>query len=502
MVCLRDACTRRASYGSVRDGLDKPGVPVHCAVHKAPGEVDLMHRRCGAADCLKVPIFGSPTDGIRRWCNAHRSLDIHVDLMHRTCTQALCGAPSTYGVLGDKCPTYCEQHKVNDMVQITPETRRRLDSEWEEWFKLAVAHLASGAAVPNATDAPMASDARVKPLHVESWIARQQQLLRTGLLTGSKALNLARLLATAKTEGGGGGGRERMPQASSTLQLHHRVPPVTCLSLQSAVPGARTQWASPSSCGAENTWKGRWKGVGHLSSATVLEATTCSRLKCSDLALALAPLPTRMPKKRTSWKGGRSVGRQGARKSRRKLRELSRRVFANPHRRPLRAISPNPATSSAGWLTWMQTMVALACMQTMVAPISTIFQSSIKPQITRARPANWPRNRVHVTRALTGRQISCWRQRTISKQANSSRSIWGRSLHPVMPTRCSRMPRPCSVPSLQPCRHARFGRGHAFARAHKLAHLLALPRGGMFANHVDPVLLLIVSVGVRNRLHM
>ncbi len=211
MVCLHDACTRRASYGSAPDCPDGPGVPIHCAVHKAPGEIDLMHRRCGAAGCFKVPIFGSPTDGVRRWCNAHRSLDIHVDLMHRTCTRALCGAPSTYGVLGDKCPTYCKQHKVDDMVLITPETRRRLDSEWEEWFKLAVAHLASGAAVPKATNTPMASDASVKPLPVESWLTGQLQLLGAGLLSGSKALNLARLLATAKTEGEREGGGETAP---------------------------------------------------------------------------------------------------------------------------------------------------------------------------------------------------------------------------------------------------------------------------------------------------
>ena len=173
----------------------KPGAPIHCAVHKAPGEVDLMHRRCEAMGCFKVPIFGSPTDGIQRWCNTHRCLDTHVDLMHRTCTRALCVAPASYGVLGDKCPTHCREHMVEDMVLMTPQTRRRLDSEWEESFLLAVAHLAIGTAVPNVTDVRLASDKTVKSQSgVEAWIAKQQQLLEAGLLNGHKALCLARLL--------------------------------------------------------------------------------------------------------------------------------------------------------------------------------------------------------------------------------------------------------------------------------------------------------------------
>jgi hypothetical protein len=176
------------------DISNKPGAPIHCAVHKTPGEVDLMHRRCEAMGCFKVPIFGSPTDGIQRWCNTHRCPDTHVDLMHRTCTRALCVAPATYGVLGDKCPTHCREHMVEDMVLMTPQTRRRLDSEWEESFLLAVAHLAIGTAGPNVTDAPLASDKAVKSQPgVEAWIAKQQQLLEAGLLNGHKALRLARL---------------------------------------------------------------------------------------------------------------------------------------------------------------------------------------------------------------------------------------------------------------------------------------------------------------------
>ena len=39
-----------------------------------------------------MPVFGSPTDGVARFCNSHRSLDRHVDIMHSVCLRAKCPA--------------------------------------------------------------------------------------------------------------------------------------------------------------------------------------------------------------------------------------------------------------------------------------------------------------------------------------------------------------------------------------------------------------------------
>ena len=198
--------------------------PTHCAIHKVAGHLDLMHRRCGARECCKVPIFGSPTDGIARWCNRHRSLEIHVDLMHRICTRAQCVRPSIYGILGDKRPTHCKEHMTKGMVLLTPEARRRQDFEWDASFKLAADHVdaASRAALhvasrgvlhaalhpaahtasvsSNDTHTSLAStgpgDVDKLHLNVERWLRRQGRLLHSKLLNGEKADQLALLLHT------------------------------------------------------------------------------------------------------------------------------------------------------------------------------------------------------------------------------------------------------------------------------------------------------------------
>ena len=198
--------------------------PTHCAIHKVAGHLDLMHRQCGARECCKVPIFGSPTDGIARWCNRHRSLEIHVDLMHRICTRAQCVRPSIYGILGDKRPTHCKEHMTQGMVLLTPEARRRQDFEWDASFKLAADHVdaASRAALhvasrgilhaalhpathtasvsSNDTCTSLAStgpgDVDKLHLNVERWLRRQGRLLHSKLLNGEKADQLALLLQT------------------------------------------------------------------------------------------------------------------------------------------------------------------------------------------------------------------------------------------------------------------------------------------------------------------
>ncbi len=42
-----------------------------CAVHRRPGDVDLVHPRCRKSDCLKVALFGYQ-GGTAQLCHAHR----------------------------------------------------------------------------------------------------------------------------------------------------------------------------------------------------------------------------------------------------------------------------------------------------------------------------------------------------------------------------------------------------------------------------------------------
>ena len=42
-----------------------------CAVHRRPGDVDLVHARCRQKDCSKVALFGV-SGGSPQLCSAHR----------------------------------------------------------------------------------------------------------------------------------------------------------------------------------------------------------------------------------------------------------------------------------------------------------------------------------------------------------------------------------------------------------------------------------------------
>ena len=84
------------------------------------------------------------------------------------------------------------------MVLLTPDARRRLDSEWDEAFKHAASQLAEacGGDVNATRTDPVAVAERLKRVdaHVHRWVAKHQELLNAGLLTGEKALRVVRLL--------------------------------------------------------------------------------------------------------------------------------------------------------------------------------------------------------------------------------------------------------------------------------------------------------------------
>lgn len=238
LLCRLPGCTRRASYGtpdvdgSIADAdSSMPGraharaagrMPTHCAEHKLPAHVDLMHRRCAAAHCFKVPIFGSPTDGVARWCKKHCNMELHVDLMHGRCVRAACVAAASFGVLGDKRATHCSSHMTEGMVLLTPDARRKSDANWELSFALAANDLAATAAAAGVR----ASSPVVNPVSrstkasmeeavggdVGGWVARHAELLAAGLLTGEKANRFSLLLKSAA----GGGAALAAPATAAT----------------------------------------------------------------------------------------------------------------------------------------------------------------------------------------------------------------------------------------------------------------------------------------------
>ena len=237
LLCRLPGCTRRASYGtpdvdgSIADADSSiPGraparaagrMPTHCAEHKLPAHVDLMHRRCAAAHCFKVPIFGSPTDGVARWCKKHCNMELHVDLMHGRCVRAACVAAASFGVLGDKRATHCSMHMTEGMVLLTPDARRKRDVNWELSFALAANHLGATAAaagvrasspvVNQITRSTKASMEEAVGGDVVGWVASHAELLAAGLLTGEKADRFALLLKSAA-----GGAALAVPATAAT----------------------------------------------------------------------------------------------------------------------------------------------------------------------------------------------------------------------------------------------------------------------------------------------
>ena len=68
-TCRVQGCSARASYArplaaksgggeAAPDSLAQARTALRCAAHKLPGDVDVLHRRCEAVGCFKVPMPG------------------------------------------------------------------------------------------------------------------------------------------------------------------------------------------------------------------------------------------------------------------------------------------------------------------------------------------------------------------------------------------------------------------------------------------------------------
>jgi hypothetical protein len=83
-------------------------------IDKVGGSTLSTYRRCAA--CIKFAIFGPP-GGRARMCSSHR-MQGDIDLVHRKCKAKGCGKIPTYGKPGDKSPSRCKTHLLEGYVSV------------------------------------------------------------------------------------------------------------------------------------------------------------------------------------------------------------------------------------------------------------------------------------------------------------------------------------------------------------------------------------------------
>jgi hypothetical protein len=106
-MCEHGGCTTHPIFGDPSDGVRR-----FCKTHKLDDHVDVMNKRCEHAGCDTRPNFGSPSDGISRCCKTHK-LDDHVDLgnLSSQCTHDGCSTRASYGSEADDLLLLCGAHK-------------------------------------------------------------------------------------------------------------------------------------------------------------------------------------------------------------------------------------------------------------------------------------------------------------------------------------------------------------------------------------------------------
>ena len=91
-MCERGGCTTQPVFGSPSDGVAR-----FCKTHKLDDHVDVVNKRCAHAGCDTRPAFGSPSDGVARFCKTHK-LDDHVDVMSKRCAHAGCDTRPSFEI--------------------------------------------------------------------------------------------------------------------------------------------------------------------------------------------------------------------------------------------------------------------------------------------------------------------------------------------------------------------------------------------------------------------
>ena len=143
--CVRDGCNRFAVYGPCASPQSpKPGEGERasgsggesasragrrttagvmgaalCARHRRKADKDLRSKRCQHPDgCLLAAKYGPLSQGIARFCKAHRVKGKHVYLASKRCEFATCLRAPSFGSAADFKARFCVQHKTDDDVYV------------------------------------------------------------------------------------------------------------------------------------------------------------------------------------------------------------------------------------------------------------------------------------------------------------------------------------------------------------------------------------------------
>ena len=111
-LCEFDGCETAAVFGSPADGIIR-----FCNPHKLAGHVNVQNKRCEFGGCEKYPVFGSPADGMIRFCKRHKE-EGHVDVVNKTCEFDGCDKIPHFGSPVDRISQFCKTHKPESHVDV------------------------------------------------------------------------------------------------------------------------------------------------------------------------------------------------------------------------------------------------------------------------------------------------------------------------------------------------------------------------------------------------
>jgi hypothetical protein len=109
--CFAPNCAKVPTFGP------EGGKAIHCVAHKQADEIDVLNRnkRCSMLGCKKQPSFG-PEGGKAIHCAAHKGAD-EVDVINKRCLAPGCRKQPSFGVEGGSA-VHCVEHKRADEVDV------------------------------------------------------------------------------------------------------------------------------------------------------------------------------------------------------------------------------------------------------------------------------------------------------------------------------------------------------------------------------------------------
>jgi hypothetical protein len=90
--------------------------PSLCVIHKQPGMVDVISKRCAVEGCYTQPSYGAPGQKGASHCAKHKQPG-QVNVVSKRCQGEGCDRIPVYGMTGQR-PTHCSKHKTAEMVNV------------------------------------------------------------------------------------------------------------------------------------------------------------------------------------------------------------------------------------------------------------------------------------------------------------------------------------------------------------------------------------------------